>query len=69
MAVSARAHIFADNGSKFFFRGDVNPNWQNSLMTELKSAPASSFTAVDESGCQVSADSAAFAYGTTCPAP
>jgi hypothetical protein len=61
--------ILADNGSNFFFQGDVNPNWQNSLMTELKSVPAGSFVAVDESGCQVSANSASFAYGPSCPAP
>jgi len=38
-------------------------------MDELKSIPAGAFVAVNEAGCRVSPDSAAFAYGPTCPGP
>ena len=61
--------IVADNGSDWYFQGEVNPHWTNDLMDELKSIPAGAFVAVDESGCRVSPDSAAFAYGPRCPAP
>jgi hypothetical protein len=61
--------FLADNGSNFFFQGDVNANWPSSLIAELKTVPGSAFQAVDESGCQVAANSARFAYGATCPAP
>jgi hypothetical protein len=61
--------FLADNGSNFFFQGDVNANWPSSLIAELKTVPANAFRAVDESGCQVAPDSAQFAYGPTCPAP
>ncbi len=61
--------IVADNGSDWYFQGEVNSHWTNDLMDELKSIPAGAFVAVDESGCRVSTDSAAFAYGPRCPAP
>jgi len=61
--------IVADNGSDWYFQGEVNAHWTNDLMDELKSIPAGSFVAVNEGGCRVSANSAAFAYGPTCPAP
>ena len=61
--------IVADNGSDWFFQGEVNPNWSNDLMDELKTIPASAFVAVDESGCRVNKGSAEFAYGPDCPAP
>jgi hypothetical protein len=38
-------------------------------MDELKTVPARAFLAVDESGCRVSRNSGAFAYGPSCPAP
>lgn len=50
--------ILADNGSNFYFQGTLDPHWKNSLMDELKTVPGSAFEAVDESACQVSADSA-----------
>ena len=59
--------IVADNGSDWYFQGEVNPHWTNDLMDELKSIPAGSFVAVNEGGCRVSPNSAAFAYGPTCP--
>ena len=61
--------IVADNGSDWYFQGEVNPHWTNDLMDELKSIPAGSFVAVNEGGCRVSPDSAAFVYGPKCPAP
>ena len=61
--------IVADNGSPWYVQGDVNPNWTNDLLDELKSIPAGAFVAVDESGCRVTPNSAAFVYGPGCPAP
>ena len=61
--------FLADNGSDWFFQGAVDPAWPGSLIAELKTVPASSFEAVDESGCQVAADSARFVYDLNCPAP
>ncbi len=61
--------IVADNGSDWYFQGTTDDRWTDDLLDQLKSVPASAFVAVDESGCKVSADSAAFAYGSECPAP
>ena len=61
--------IVADNGSDWYFQGEVNQHWTNDLMDELKSIPAGAFVAVNEAGCRVSPDSAEFAYGPRCPAP
>jgi hypothetical protein len=61
--------IVADNGSDWYFQGEVNGNWTNGLLDQLKSVPASQFVAVDESGCRVATNSGAFAYGPACPAP
>jgi len=61
--------MVADNGSDWYFQGEVDPHWRNDLMDELKSIPARAFVAVDESACRVSSRSAEFAYGPHCPAP
>lgn len=61
--------ILADNGSDWFFQGEVSRRWTNDLLDELKSVPARAFVALDESGCRVKAGSAAFAYGRGCPRP
>jgi hypothetical protein len=61
--------IVADNGSDWYFQGEVNGHWTNDLLDELKSIPAGAFVAVDESGCRVSPGSATFAYGPRCPGP
>lgn len=61
--------IVADNGSDWYFQGTVDPGWTNGLLDQLKTVPAKAFVAVDESGCQVGANSGAFAYGPACPAP
>jgi hypothetical protein len=61
--------IVADNGSDWYFQGTVDSGWTNAFVNPLKQIPASAFVAVDESGCRVSPDSAAFAYGADCPGP
>ncbi len=61
--------IVADNGSNWYFQGTVDAGWTNGLLDQLKTVPAKAFVAVDESGCQVNANSGAFAYGPSCPAP
>jgi hypothetical protein len=61
--------IVADNGSNWYFQGSEDGNWNNGLLDQLKTVPASAFVAVDESGCKVGADSGAFAYSPACPAP
>ncbi len=49
--------ILADNGSNWYFGGDADNNWPNSLLDQLKQVPASAFEAVDESSLMVSPDS------------
>jgi hypothetical protein len=61
--------ILADNGSDWYFQGEVNGHWTNGLMDQLKRIPASAFVAVDESGCRVKPNSAAAAPGPKCPVP
>jgi hypothetical protein len=60
--------IVADNGSDWFFQGEVNGRWTNDLLDELKTIPAGA-VAVDATGCRVSRDSAEYAYGPVCPHP
>lgn len=61
--------IVADNGSDWYFQGEVNSHWTNDLMDELKSIPGGAFVAVAQTRCRVSANSAEFAYGPGCLAP
>lgn len=61
--------ILADNGSDWYFQGEVDGHWTNGLMDQLKRIPASAFVAVDESGCRVKPDSGAAAPGPRCPVP
>ena len=49
--------LVADNGSDWYFQGDENPGWTDSLLSELKTVPAGQFEAVDESSLQVAANS------------
>ena len=56
--------ILADNGSNWYFQGTEDSNWTNKILDQLKSVPASAFEAVDESACQVTANSGKAA----CPA-
>jgi hypothetical protein len=51
--------ILADNGSNWFFSGTEDASWPNSLLSELKTVPASQFDAIDESSLMVDPNSAA----------
>ena len=51
--------VLADNGSPWYFQGERNANWPETLIEQLKTIPASQFVAVDASLLKVSADSAA----------
>jgi len=51
--------ILADNGSNWFFSGTEDAAWPDSLLSELKTVPASQFEAVDESALIQSPNSAA----------
>ena len=42
--------IVADNGSDWYFQGEVDAHWTNDLMDELKSIPAGAFVAVTKAG-------------------
>jgi hypothetical protein len=61
--------IVADNGSDWYFQGTVDSRWTNRLLDQFKRIPAGAFVAVDERPCRVAPGSAAFAYGSGCPAP
>jgi len=50
--------ILADNGSNWFFSGTEDAAWPNSLLSELKTVPASQFDAIDESSLMVDPNSA-----------
>jgi len=51
--------ILADNGSNWFFSGTEDAAWPDSLLSELKTIPASQFEAIDESALMQSPNSAA----------
>jgi hypothetical protein len=51
--------ILADNGSNWFFGGTEDASWPDSLLSELKTVPASQFDAVDESSLMADSNSAA----------
>ncbi len=51
--------ILADNGSNWFFSGTEDAAWPDSLLSELKTIPASQFDAIDESSLMIDANSAA----------
>ncbi len=61
--------IVADNGSNWYFQGATDSAWPDSLISELKTVPASAFEAVDESSLQVSADSGQARQSSTTPTP
>ncbi len=50
--------VLADNGSAWYFQGEQNAAWPDRLIEDLKTIPASAFTAVDTASLQVSAGSA-----------
>jgi hypothetical protein len=49
--------VLADNGSAWYFQGERNAHWPNSLLDQLKRIPANKFVAVDTSSLKVSNDS------------
>ncbi|MCU1491921.1 MAG: hypothetical protein JWM85_3326 [Acidimicrobiaceae bacterium] len=51
--------ILADNGSNWYFQGEAENDWPASLISELKTVPASAFQAVDESGLEIRPNSGA----------
>ena len=51
--------ILADNGSNWFFSGTEDAAWSDSLLSELKTIPASQFDAIDEASMMISPNSAA----------
>jgi hypothetical protein len=51
--------ILADNGSPWYFQGAASTKWSNTMISQLKTIPASAFQAVDESSLRVSAHSGA----------
>jgi len=50
--------LLADNGSNWYFQGTAEDGWDNGLLDELKSVPASAFEAVDESSLMADPNSA-----------
>jgi hypothetical protein len=54
--------ILADNGSNWFFSGTEDAAWPDSLLSELKTIPASQFDAVDESSLMMNPNSAAVGF-------
>jgi hypothetical protein len=67
--------ILADNGSNWFFQGTDDAGWAapqyDTMISQLKTVPASAFEAVDESSLMVSAgsDQARQPSGAPAPAP
>jgi hypothetical protein len=50
--------VLADNGSAWYFQGEQNAAWPDTLIEDLKTIPASAFVAVDTSSLMVSPNSA-----------
>jgi hypothetical protein len=51
--------VLADNGSPWYFQGEQNVHWPDSLVEQLKRIPADRFVAVDTSSLRVSRNSGA----------
>jgi len=49
--------ILADNGSNFYFQGQVDSRWSDQLISELKRVPAGAFEAVDASSLMLDPNS------------
>jgi hypothetical protein len=60
--------LLADNGSNWYFQGSAENGWDNALLDDLKSVPASAFEAVDESSLMADPNSARV-KGASAPAP
>jgi hypothetical protein len=46
--------ILADNGSSWYFQGAASNKWSNTMISQLKTIPASAFQAIDESSLEMS---------------
>jgi Big-like domain-containing protein len=46
-ALKTYGMIVADNGSNWFITGELNRNWNNAILNQLKTVPGSSFEVVD----------------------
>jgi hypothetical protein len=51
--------VLADNGSPWYFQGTADTAWPSSLISELKTIPASAFEAVDTTSLEISPGSGA----------
>jgi hypothetical protein len=51
--------VLADNGSPWYFQGTADNAWPDTLISQLKTIPASAFEAVDTSGLRISPSSGA----------
>ena len=49
--------MLADNGSNWYFQGAADNSWDDTMIGELKTIPASAFDAVDESSLMVDPNS------------
>ena len=58
-AMKKHGLLLADNGSDWYFQGAASNAWPGTLISELKSVPASAFEAVDASSLMSSPDSMA----------
>lgn len=56
LAMQRYGLILADNGSNWFFQGNVAP-WPDQIVSELKRIPAGAFDAVDASSLMVDPNS------------
>ena len=57
-AMQTHGLVLADNGSAWYFQGEQHRAWPSRLIEDLKTIPASAFTAVDTSGLMIDPDSA-----------
>ena len=57
MAMKMYGLIVADNGSNWFFQGQVSGSWSDQLISELKRVPAGAFEAVDASSLMLDPNS------------
>jgi hypothetical protein len=57
MAMQRYGLILADNGSNWFFQGQVDSRWGDQLISELKRIPAGAFEAVDASSLMIDPNS------------
>jgi hypothetical protein len=59
--------ILADNGSNWYYQGQVDSRWSDGLISELKRIPAGAFDAVDASSLMVDPNSGLARGATTVP--